>query len=688
MDPARFDEMRPGCFDIEARVADMDRAGIWASLCFPSLVSGFCGAVYSRAEDPALGLACLRAFNDWHLEAWAGTAPRADHPAAAAVAGRRRGGGVGAARQRRPRVQGGELPRVPGPARLPSIFSGRWDPFFAACEETDTVVCLHTGSSAWAPLPSPDPPFELLPTLFPVNALLAAGEWLWSGVPLRFPGLKIALSEGGIGWVPMLMDRADYVVGHSASGRESTAWPTTLLPSEVLRRNFWFCSIDDPSAVVQRHVIGVDHIMVESDYPHADSTWPDTQRVLAADLGRAARGRAARRGRRERRRALPPPAPRSATTGARRWRDQAPGPSPLPPALRAGRRRRRPRRRARGGVGGTARRLPAHASSADGHGYEHVTVGGTEILAVPLGTLARPGSRFDDPAAFRPLAEAQPGGADPVARLADMDTEGIDQAVLYPTIGLYFARSPTRPRRCASPPPTTTGWPATAAPGPRRLFGAAMLPLQDPPAAARELRRAVGELGFVAGFVRPNPCLGRSLCHRAYDTAVGRGRGARRADRDPRGQFGDRADARPPTGPSTRSCCTPCRIRSRRCSPARSSSPSASSSATRAALRLLGVLGRMGSLLARAPGRAGGVVRRLLPGHGAEPVGVLRPAVRGQLRGRRAHPARAGALRRSGAHRVGQRLPAPRRHLPRSGRRHPRHRARRARPPPRPACSA
>ncbi len=153
----------------------------------------------------------------------------------------------------------------------------------------------------------------------------------------------------------------------------------------------------------------------------------------------------------------------------------------------------------------------------DGNGYEHVTVDGTEILAVPLGTLARPGSRFDDPSEFRPLAEAQPGGADPVARLADMDTEGIDQAVLYPTIGLYFSAVPD-PATAVRLAAAYNDWLAAyCGAGPRRLFGAAMLPLQDPPAAARELRRAVGELGFVAGFVRPNPCLGRSLCHPAYE---------------------------------------------------------------------------------------------------------------------------------------------------------------------------
>jgi predicted TIM-barrel fold metal-dependent hydrolase len=285
MEPARFDEMRPGCYDIEARIADMDINGVWASLCFPSLVAGFCGAVFSGSADPELGLGCVRAWNDWHAEVWAGTHPERiiplqlpwlpDVDRAADEVRHNAARGFRAV----------SFPEFPAQLRYPSIFTRTWDPFFAACEETDTVVCLHTGSSAWAPLPSPDPPFELLPTLFPVNALVAAAEWLWSGVPLRFPGLNVALSEGGIGWVPMLLDRVDYVLHHSASGSSPTAWASDLLPSEVLRRNFWFCTIDDPSVLDLRERIGLDHIMVESDYPHADSTWPDTQHVLASSMG-------------------------------------------------------------------------------------------------------------------------------------------------------------------------------------------------------------------------------------------------------------------------------------------------------------------------------------------------------------------------------------------------------------------
>jgi predicted TIM-barrel fold metal-dependent hydrolase len=285
MDPSRFDEMRPGCFDIDARVADMDVNGVWASLCFPSLVAGFCGSVFMRSDDPELGMACLRAWNDWHIDVWAGTYPDRiiplQLPWLVDVE-------VGADEIRRNAERGFKavsFPEFPAQLGLPSVFTDHWDPLLAACAETGTVVCMHTGASAWAPLPSPGPPFELLPTLFPVNALIAAAEWLWSGIPVRFPELSLALSEGGIGWVPMLLDRVDYVLAHSASGTESGAWKGDLLPSEVLQRNFFFCSIDDPSLVELRHVIGIDHIMVESDYPHADSTWPDTQLVLEKTLG-------------------------------------------------------------------------------------------------------------------------------------------------------------------------------------------------------------------------------------------------------------------------------------------------------------------------------------------------------------------------------------------------------------------
>jgi predicted TIM-barrel fold metal-dependent hydrolase len=294
MEPARFDEMRRGCWDIDARIADMDLAGIWASLNFPSLIAGFAGTVFWKSDDPELGLAVLRAWNDWHLEAWAGAYPDriiplqlpwlADPQLAAEELRRNAERGFKAV----------SFPELPAQCGLPSLHTGVWDPFLAACEETDTVICLHTGSAQWAPIPAPDTPFETVTTLFPVNALVACADWLWSGIPVRFPRLNITLDEGGLGWVAMLADRADFVLAHSASGAEGGSWKGGLLPSEVLRRNFWFCSIDDPSAFGALEAIGAGRILIESDYPHADSTWPDTQHVVARNVAKLSAEDAAR----------------------------------------------------------------------------------------------------------------------------------------------------------------------------------------------------------------------------------------------------------------------------------------------------------------------------------------------------------------------------------------------------------
>ena len=91
------------------------------------------------------------------------------------------------------------------------------------------------------------------------------------------------MSEGGIGWVAMIIDRLDNIMNRSGYGE---GWPDKKnSPSDVLRRNFWFCMIDDPSTISTRHAIGIDNICFESDYPHGDGTWPDTQQVIHDVLG-------------------------------------------------------------------------------------------------------------------------------------------------------------------------------------------------------------------------------------------------------------------------------------------------------------------------------------------------------------------------------------------------------------------
>jgi predicted TIM-barrel fold metal-dependent hydrolase len=283
MEPARFDEMRTGCYDVEARIHDMDLDGVYATLCFPSLIAGFAGTIFAKSKDPELGLACLRAWNDWHHEEWAGPHPDRIIPLQLAWLIEPE---IAAADVRRNAERGFKavsFPENPVDLGLPSMHTEHWDPFLRACEETQTVVCLHNGSSSWTAARSPGAPLELYTSLFSVNAMVAAADWLWARIPTRFPDIRVAFSEGGIGWVPMLIDRIDYVLEHSAVG--SNGWDDpNLAPTDALRRNFWFCTIDLPSTMSLRDHIGIDHICMESDYPHADSTWPDTQLLAAEGL--------------------------------------------------------------------------------------------------------------------------------------------------------------------------------------------------------------------------------------------------------------------------------------------------------------------------------------------------------------------------------------------------------------------
>ena len=277
IEPFRFDQMRRGCYDVDARIHDMDINGVWASLNFPSMITGFCGRVYSQARDPELGLAVTRAWNDWFYDEWYSAYPQRIIPMGITWLADPE---LGAAEIRRNADRGFRsvtLPERPHRIGFPSIFDDYWEPIIAACAETDTVISLHVGSSGMADFPSDCPPLQLGATLFGQLSLTACAEWVWAAWGVRYPDVKIAMSEGGIGWVAMLIDRLDNIVDRSGYGLDGFHGQR---PSDVLRRNFWFCTIDDPSTMSTRHEIGVDHIMAEVDYPHGDGTWPNTQAVL------------------------------------------------------------------------------------------------------------------------------------------------------------------------------------------------------------------------------------------------------------------------------------------------------------------------------------------------------------------------------------------------------------------------
>ena len=277
MEPSNFTEMRPGCYDIHERIKDMDINGVWASLNFPSMITGFCGRVFSMCSDKDLGLAVTRAWNDWLYEEWYSPYPDRIIPLGIAFLTDPELAAEEIRRNAERGFRSVTLPERPDQIGLPSIFLPYWEPIIDACVETDTVVSLHVGSSGMGHYPegSLGVGVQLGATLFGQLSLTACAEWLWSGWPYKHPGLKIAMSEGGIGWVAMLIDRLDNIIDRSGYG---AGWD--MRPADVLRRNFNWCTLDDPSTIDTRDVIGVENILVEVDYPHGDGTWPDTQATI------------------------------------------------------------------------------------------------------------------------------------------------------------------------------------------------------------------------------------------------------------------------------------------------------------------------------------------------------------------------------------------------------------------------
>jgi len=278
VEPTAFDEMRPGCWDIDERIKDMNAGGLLGSMCFPSF-PGFAGRVFATAEDKDLAISVLRAYNDWHIDEWCGSYPGRFIPMGLVPIWDPE---LAAEEVRRIAAKGAHsITFTENPAALgyPSFHTEHWDPLWRACTDNDVVLSIHLGSSGKLAITSNDAPVDVMITLQPMNICQAAADLLWSRIPKHFPDLKIALSEGGTGWIPYFLDRLDrtYDMHHLWTGQNFG----DLLPSDVFRRHFLTCFISDPVGIQLRDMIGIDNIAWECDYPHSDSSWPSAPEELA-----------------------------------------------------------------------------------------------------------------------------------------------------------------------------------------------------------------------------------------------------------------------------------------------------------------------------------------------------------------------------------------------------------------------
>ncbi|MGU3654798.1 amidohydrolase family protein [Mycolicibacterium sp. A43C] len=279
----RLEDYRASVYDTDARVHDMDIAGVWGSLCFPSITWGFAGTTFSRMPDKELGFACVQAYNDWAVEQWAGSHPDRFIPCALSYLADAELAAKEIYRNAERGVHAVSFTENPAQLGFPSVHSDHWEPFWRACAETDTAINLHIGSSGRISCPSPDTPVPAQVALFPLNGIETVVDWIFSGIPQRYSDIHIVLSEAGISWVPMVVERLHRAYRQREA--EPGVWAgSTIHPVDVLHRNFWFTSIEDPSAFQRLDVISEDRMMLEVDFPHSDSSWPDSQELFRAEL--------------------------------------------------------------------------------------------------------------------------------------------------------------------------------------------------------------------------------------------------------------------------------------------------------------------------------------------------------------------------------------------------------------------
>jgi predicted TIM-barrel fold metal-dependent hydrolase len=278
MEPLSYEHMRRGTWDIKARVDDMNANGVLGSLCFPTF-PGFAGQRFQNIKDRDVAKAAIQAYNDWHLHDWCDAAPGRFMPlmmipmwdisTASAEVRRLAKQGVHA-------LSFSDNPALLG---FPSIHSDYWDPLWKACAENKVVICCHIGTGAKAGHASDLSPIDAWITAMPISIANSAADWIWAPMWKKYPDLRMALSEGGIGWIPYLLERADF------THRHHSAWTNAdfgggRLPSDIFHKQLITCFIEDRFGLHNLAFIGEDMVTWESDYPHSDCTWPESPEIL------------------------------------------------------------------------------------------------------------------------------------------------------------------------------------------------------------------------------------------------------------------------------------------------------------------------------------------------------------------------------------------------------------------------
>jgi len=273
----RFEEMRPGCHDPKARLADLDQDGIDAQVLFGDGAAG--------ARDPELGTVLIRAYNDWLAEFCAvaperyiGLAVMPTHDPTEALKEAERTADMPGLRGLFLGVEGANYP----------ITDTSYDRFWAAAAEQGRPVALHIGASrqtdksrSYGANAAPGT-LEAWVSTAPMSIAESIAMLIFGGTLERHPELRIVIAEGSIGWLAYFLERMDNVM--AKQGR----WAGSTLPerpSHYFHRQILATFEEDLAGMRTYDLVGSKNIMWSSDYPHSDTTWPHSRRAIEEHFG-------------------------------------------------------------------------------------------------------------------------------------------------------------------------------------------------------------------------------------------------------------------------------------------------------------------------------------------------------------------------------------------------------------------
>ena len=297
--------------DPRARIEAMDEDHVIASMVYPTYAR-FCGTEFLGSSDREVDLACIRAYNDFMIDEWCAAAPGRFIPLAIVPLWDGELAGAEAQRAAEKGARSIAFTESPTALGLPSIHDRNrsWDPLFRVCVEHAMPLSIHIGSSSQIRLVAPDAPLIEGASFLAQAAQDTLIDWMWSGNLLRYPELKIVLSESGVDWVPPLLERmrrnlnrwrwarvpkpdfeGDVLFGDPKSVGERTPFgdiPEGFDPFDTFHQSMFPCVVADDVGWEALELLGYDNTMIEADYPHPDSFFPHSAKIAGEHLGHLA----------------------------------------------------------------------------------------------------------------------------------------------------------------------------------------------------------------------------------------------------------------------------------------------------------------------------------------------------------------------------------------------------------------